>query len=146
MVDLISIGDSDRAAVAHVGHFDGRRVSDSESGWSGTYSGDGSGVRGRVCQGGGWMSEGRSVSSIGDRGRIAHADVSLARAGERRVDGLGLRGHLSQIAVTAQYIVGRRSDGVGLNVRYRRDRQGGGHTNVASVGRGQDAGDHEELK
>lgn len=49
MVDLISIGDSDRAAVAHVGHLDSRRVRDSESGRSGTYSGVGSGDGGRVC-------------------------------------------------------------------------------------------------
>lgn len=91
-INLVGIGDSNRAAVAHVRHLNGRRVSDSEGSWAHGRRYSGCGIRQR-----GWMSK----MSVGGDSRISHADVSLARARERRVDGLGLRGHLRQITVAA---------------------------------------------
>lgn len=93
---LVGVSDADRAAVAHVGYLDGRRVGDTESGrWRG---------RRGVREGGGWMGE---VSRVGDRRRVGHADIGFARAGEWRVNGLSLRGYLCQITVAAQNVVGR---------------------------------------
>lgn len=137
-IDLVGIGDSKWAAVAHVRYLDGRRVSDSKSSraYSCWYC---CGVRQR-----GWMSE----MSISSDSRIGHTDIGLARARERCIDGLRLRGNLREITVTAKYIVGCRRDGMGLNVRYRRDLilQGRRHSDVAGIGRGQNADDYEQLK
>lgn len=142
VIDLVGIGDSDRAAVAHMRDFNGWRVSDSESSWAHGRRDSGC----SICQWG-WMSK---MSVCGDCG-ISHADVGLARARERRIDSLRLRGHLRQITMAAKNIVGCRRDGMGLNVRDLRDRrnlilQCGRHSDVASVGCSQNANDHEQLK
>lgn len=138
VIDLVGIGDSDRTAVAHMRYLHGWRVSNSEGSWahSRRYSCS-------ICQRG-WMSK---MSVCSDSG-ISHADVGLARARERCIDGLGLRGHLRQITVAAENIVGCRRDGMGLKVRDRRDLvlQRGRHSDVAGVGRSQNANDYEQLK
>ena len=90
VIDLVSISNSNRAAVAHMRYLNGRRVSDSKSSrtHSRWYSGCSISQRG-------WMSK----MSIGSDSRISYTDIGFARARERCVDGFRLRGHLRQITM-----------------------------------------------
>lgn len=145
VIDLVGIGDSNRAAIAHVRYLNGWRVSDSKSSWAHgrRYSGC------SICQWG-WMSK----MSVCSDGWISHADVGLARARERRIDGFRLRGYLRQITVATKNIVGCRRDGMGLKVRDRRDwrdrcdlvLQCGRHSDVTGIGRSQNTDDYKQLK